>query len=428
MNRLLSSIEKLGLQVEFEYRRANVDQRQLPKIAEAALTKFNQLDGVDLKALVSYLEDGSVPQQGHNPFSDLPVTVFRSRDFYIELLVWSHATTSIHQHGFSGAFRVVRGSSIHTRYAFRTRRRVSDDCLIGDMNLLGSETLSVGSVRRIEPGADGLIHSLYHLDNPSLSLIVRTTGHSAFGPQYSYYPPTLALYRKALESDDLVSTFSRLLLITQSTDRALFQSLWLDKISAMEFPRLAWLYLRHYTLLDNEEQAAFYQRAMTAHGGLVSHLFKAVERYTIKDMLVRLREQIHDAGLRFFLALLLNVPDRNDLLTMIARRHPERDPVECCADWLCQMSVNETSEFERMKEIARAMETTGGQKISFSRQLRRALPHKASQKDAREIFTQFVDSGTRTTAEQTAERENALSALAAMPQLASLRYPPDEIK
>jgi hypothetical protein len=34
----------------------------------------------------------------------------------IEALFWVDGTTSIHQHSFSGAFQVLAGKSIHSRY------------------------------------------------------------------------------------------------------------------------------------------------------------------------------------------------------------------------------------------------------------------------------------------------------------------------
>lgn len=425
MKEFVNSIGGLGRGVESEFRRFNADQRSLPEIAAAALENFDEIDGVGLETLASFLEDTRLAQQAKNPFSDLPLTVFRSRDFYIELLVWSRATTAIHQHGFSGAFRVVRGSSIHTRYRFDARRRISDDFLLGEVRALGSEALAVGSVRQIQPGAEGLIHSLYHLDNPSLSLIIRTSGHSAFGPQYSYYPPSLALHRKSMESDDMMLMLSRLLGISSTADRAVFRSVWSDTIAPLDFPRVAWMYLRHHALLENDEREAFFQRVESRHGELAGYLFEAVERFANQHLLIRLREQVHDAELRFFVALLLNVPDRADLLRMVAERFPERDPVESCADWLSRLSVDEQSTVERMKEVAQMVESSGKGGMAFSRQLRRALPRGTSKAEAREIFRRFIGGGAESDWETEGDvaleaKANALSGLREIPQLGGL--------
>ena len=64
--------------------------------------------------------------------------------------------------------------------------------------------------------------------------------------------------------------------------------------------------------------------------------------------------------------------------------------------------------------------------MSFSRDLRRALPSGTGSKAAREIFAKFIEKGVRATSENVAdplpaEQENAFNALAAMPQLRGLR-------
>ena len=426
MFELKAKVEELGRQVESDLKRANADLRKLPEIAEWRLSNFDAVDGLALKNLVDFLEITNLPQQTKNLFSDLPVTVFRARDFYIELLLWSHVTKTIHQHGFGGAFRVVLGSSLHTRYQFRTDRRVNDDFLVGKVAALGSESLPLGSVRRIDPGFEGLVHSLYHLDNPSISLVVRDRGHSAFGPQYSYFPPALALHWRSLESDELVSMFSRLIDLTSKLDRALFRDLWRDRIAQLEFPRLAWLLLTHSSKLENEELEAFRHRAHAVHGDLIFPLLESVEESADQQLLVRIRERIHDPDLRFFVALLMNVPDRSDILKMVSERFPGHDPINCCAGWLARLSVDEQSAERRIKEVMQMIEAAGKGAMQFSRQLRRALPAGVDVASAEALFRQFIRgegdaSVTPGLSGVSLGGGASFMALAAIPQWAALR-------
>lgn len=423
MQDLAGPIESLGRGVAVALGRANGDLRTLPEIAESALEDFSALDGVDLATLVDFLEQTNLRQQAKNPFSDLPLTVWHSRDFYIELLVWSHATTAIHQHGFGGAFRVVRGSSIHTRYSFQPEQRVTDDCLVGEVASQFSECLATGAVRRIDPGVDGLIHSLYHLENPSVSLIVRDRGHAAFGPQYSYYPPRLALHRRALEADDLVAMFMRLVNLASQLDRAFFLELWIDRIAQFEFPRMAWLYMRFHGQLNETERKNFRRSAEAVHGGLVHHLFESAEEFENQHLLARMRERVHDSELRFFLALLMNVPERTDLLRMVRERFPERDASECCADWLARLSVDQQSAVDRMTEVAQMIEISGRGSMQFSRRLRKALPRAVEFEQARAVFKSYIEGEARDSDSSggspcSAELAVALRQLSELPQLA----------
>ena len=42
---------------------------------------------------------------------------------------------------------------------------------------------------------------------------------------------------------------------------------------------------------------------------------------------------------RFFLALLLNVPHRTNVLQLVKRRFEDRDPVDTIADWVMELST-----------------------------------------------------------------------------------------
>ena len=130
--------------------------------------------------------------QPNGRFGQPPVTLFAHERFVIDAYFWHTATTSIHDHGFSGAFAVVEGSSLHARYSFKQTQTYSDFVSEGTLSQDDFELLKVGDIRPIQSG-NGFIHSVFHLENPSLSLCVRTTGESAeLLPQREYHPSGLA--------------------------------------------------------------------------------------------------------------------------------------------------------------------------------------------------------------------------------------------
>ena len=51
-------------------------------------------------------------------FGQPPLVVFEAPGFYIEVLSWFPSRTSIHGHGFTGAFRVLDGYSLQVGYRF----------------------------------------------------------------------------------------------------------------------------------------------------------------------------------------------------------------------------------------------------------------------------------------------------------------------
>ena len=57
-----------------------------------------------------------------------------------------------------------------------------------------------------------------------------------------------------------------------------------------------------------------------------------------QNNLVHRRGQITSPEHRFFLALLLNVPERKRMLAMVEQRFPERDPVDTVVEWVEELA------------------------------------------------------------------------------------------
>ena len=139
-------IRILGEAVRAALGRANHDERKLPEIAASELAHAALDTDFDLGQVAKFLLETQIKQPDSN-FSDLPVVLYRCQDFYIEMLIWVVASTSIHQHAFSGAFRVLAGSSVHTEYEFEERDRISSRLLLGETRLRRTELLRRDDIR-----------------------------------------------------------------------------------------------------------------------------------------------------------------------------------------------------------------------------------------------------------------------------------------
>src|ERR1700730_8843365 len=85
-------------------------------------------------------------------FSDFDLRIFGNDRFRIEILYWLGGSTSIHQHAFSGGFKLLSGRSVHVEYDFVMRCEVHPALRIGDLHLHTSEILEPGIIRRIDRG------------------------------------------------------------------------------------------------------------------------------------------------------------------------------------------------------------------------------------------------------------------------------------
>lgn len=104
---------------------------------------------------------------------DLALTLYWSERFAIYALFWVDGTTLIHDHDAWGAFQVLAGSSLHTTFSFDESERVTSCVALGELKLRKLETLRQGDVREVAVGR-AFIHSLFHLDRPSVTIAIFT--------------------------------------------------------------------------------------------------------------------------------------------------------------------------------------------------------------------------------------------------------------
>jgi hypothetical protein len=338
--------QKLGEEIEALWRDMNYNEEIFPEIAAAALKRAGLPTKLTAWEIVEWtLRQNELPPQKdvHAKFGDPPITLFVAPRFYIDAYFWFDGTTAIHQHSFCGAFQVLLGSSIHSWYEFERRDAVNSFTETGDMNLKVCELLKVGDVQEIWAGRR-YVHSLFHLDQPSVTIVVRTEKSPMFLPQYSYHKPFLAidpffqhdtttkkiqaittlirskhpdtdrLINELLETSDFQSSFSIL-----STVHSFLQSNQLDQL---------------FNLSGSAERFRGFLETVRRRHGEKGDVFEAVfEHFERQNTLVRRRGFVTDPEHRFFFALLLNVDGKERIFSLIKQRFPDADPLEKVLDW-----------------------------------------------------------------------------------------------
>lgn len=348
-----SGFRELGRAIDARWRDAHYDHETFPSLASRALSENNLTSELSLKQVLDWVwSTPDLPQQEdiEATFGDPPLTLYRNERFYISLLVWADSTTSIHEHGFGGAFQVLQGSSLHSRFAFTRRDRINDHLLVGDISSSGSEILHRGEVRSIEPGGK-FIHSLFHLERPSATIVVRTHETPGRTPQFSYLRPSLAydpffvskhhsLRRRLqcltlafrLQSPDLFDTIEQLV-ATEDTHSAFVV---LDLVNRYLCNRMKTAGSAKDALA--ESWADVLTKARARHGDVIDMLPSVFERQVREATIVSRRETIVAPEHRFFLALLLNALDRRTILDVVQREFPDKTATETVVDWLEELS------------------------------------------------------------------------------------------
>lgn len=346
--------DRIGQRIENEWLKEKFDPAALPAIAERTLRDDPAHLAVKAPDIANwYISHPDLPQQynDNSRFGQPPVTMFAHRRFYIEVLHWFDATTAIHQHGFDGAFAVLSGSSIHSTYHFAETDRTSERLLFGDVTHQNSELLHPGSVRPIHSG-NGFIHALFHLERPSLSIVIRTPQTRSAGIQYSYEPPYIALdpfdedrwTARALDYLGVARAMKRsdaAALVQEAFERA-------DDLGCQKFLLALHRAAEHESVLNRDKKAPDTVAATMAAaatiavkkklGILAAPILLAAQESLRSEELLQLRNKIHDPEHRYFLALLMNVPRRERVLELVKEMYPEHDPHEKIHTWLAALT------------------------------------------------------------------------------------------
>ncbi|MEK0447287.1 MAG: hypothetical protein RLZZ399_2608 [Verrucomicrobiota bacterium] len=326
-----SFFRELGQRVLERWNAANFSPTLFPEIAFHALKENPPADHVDASELIrEFLLEDRFPAQSQSGFGQPELIVYDHPRFYIQILFWMDGTTDIHQHTFSGAFHVMQGSSIHSQFAFHNRHPVSAHLHLGDLSLTSTALLETGHTERILSGP-GFIHALFHLETPSITVVLRTHTDPGSGPQFTYLPPHVAL--DPLLSDSLTQRRKELLDVLESLQEPSYASLVCEMLAKLDFER-------GFFILQNGKAALHHQEAWQdaldvftqKHGRLAAGVPATLEEIVRRDALVALRRQIEDVDHRFFLALLLNVPTRDALLGLVEQK-TGGDPIPVVMQW-----------------------------------------------------------------------------------------------
>ncbi len=354
----MQEFDKIGDEIEAIWRRENYDEALFPSIAAEALKRSSIPQHTDVWKVVEWcIAQAELPRQRDLPgkFGDPPVTVYSGPRFHIDIYFWFEGTTAIHQHGFCGAFQVMHGSSIHSWYEFDSERSINTFAQVGQMKLRSCDLLQVGDVQQIL-GGKAYIHSLFHLDQPSATIVVRTDRSPLELPQYSYYKPNLAI-DPFFEQETVIkkTQLAGALLRAKHTDAERIIGAWLADCDFQTTFNLL-TSLRHllrsnqldelFRLSEPESRFEHYLKiAEERHG---KDVFRPVFRQQdLLDDILKRRSLITNADLRFFLALLLNVEGRDRIFGLIKQRFPAADPLNKVLDWTYDLANSRIAGSER---------------------------------------------------------------------------------
>jgi hypothetical protein len=331
---VLTEFRTLGDRVREAWRACAFDVDRFAAVAVAALQTDPPCARLGWAEVAhGFLRSRDPPPQRDLRFGQPQLTVYRHERFYIEVLFWIDGAPEIHRHNFHGAFQVLAGSSLHVRHGFTAERQISRALLLGELHLESAELLRPGDTRAID-GAD-LIHSLFHLDRPSATVVVRTpTGFAA--PQYAYLPPHVAYdpFLRDSAQDKQLELLALLRAVAPDAHAAA-----LAEFAAREdlHALLRALLAAPDELAETGALAPVLAAARAVHGDAVDRIAASLDhrRWTM-DLVLR-RRRISAPDHRFLLGLLAGLPDAPRILELVERR-AGGDPCATIMTWIRELA------------------------------------------------------------------------------------------
>ncbi|MGH9929632.1 MAG: hypothetical protein ACREA9_10480 [Pyrinomonadaceae bacterium] len=343
----MEEFQKLGALVESRWKAENYSEQRFPEIAAPALVESDLPARVDPWEILRWVHTAeSLPQQHdvEGRFGNPPITLFSGPRFFIDIYYWLDGTTSIHQHSFTGAFQVLLGSSIHSRYSFREDKIINEHFSVGELALEEVQLLKLKDVRMIRAGRN-FIHSLFHLDRPSATITIRTEHTPSAALQYDYRKPHFALdpfFRNPVMIKKLQTIGLLLGMKHKDADTMIG-----DLCCSSDFQTAYFALAETYTQLQSNEMDALFglstgkdrfkailERCKSVHGELTDLVLPVLEEQERQMSIIQRRSTITKDAHRFFLALLLNIPSREKILALVRQRYPDQNPVETILDWV----------------------------------------------------------------------------------------------
>ncbi len=347
----MKEFDEVGARIERLWCDQNYNDDAFPGICSAALREARFPERITPWQIVEWaLKQDVLPLQQDLPasFGQPPITIYNGTRFYIDAYFWLEGTTATHQHAFCGAFQVLEGSSIHSWYEFERLETINQCMEIGDIRLKVCELLKVGDIQEIVPGA-AYIHSLFHLDHPSVTIVIRTHQTQNHLPQFDYRKPHVAVdpfYQEPnlIKKLQLISTMIRL-------ERPEADGLVSDLLAGSDLftSYLILLNIRNYLKSNQMDEIfklgrseskfdVFMEIVGKRHGAHADVLRKVFEYQRRLDSIVHKRSLVANPEQRFFLALLMNVEGRERIFELIKARFPDADPLEKAADWIFDLA------------------------------------------------------------------------------------------
>jgi hypothetical protein len=302
-----------------------------PELAAEVLAAFPVPAEVGIEFMADWaLGRERLPEQVnfHSGFGEPPLVVYEEPRFYAEVLFWFHGRTSIHGHGFYGAYQVLAGYSVEAQFAYHRDHEPVPGIQVGALEPTALRLITPGDITRILP-EEAFIHTVMHMGNPSLTLVIRNKGglvqfdYSMNGLGVNAYQDSQSHVRQA----EVLSAF-------HAANPDGFETRLLEFLKTGSAHRMARILKEMEHEIDEEFLVGeIHELAVERFGPLGALIIESLTRTISGNIIWDEVAGMDDPAIQLRTALLDLFPENQDLLAVVARTFPDREPADVLESW-----------------------------------------------------------------------------------------------
>lgn len=342
MEQVAQFLKHLGEWVERDWSRSDFGLAAFPDTAARALRACRPAEHLSAMDVVEWVHDtDALPAQmdigAH--FGNPPVTVFRGRGFHIDVYYWLEGDTDLHQHAFCGAFTVLQGTSLQGICTFEKGRVLHPRLIEGKLHLEALRLMKPGEIQPITAG-ERFIHSVQHLDYPTVTLLLRAEVPES-GPQHSYKMPGLSFLPLSFCGHPLRRRV-QLLRMMNLVDPARMREQVRAGLRTADPLTFAHLLFESRELFEKDWQgfADILNDVYPAQEEVLDALLPVLRDVKRVNRIVTLKVAVaRDPELRYLSALLFFCTQRLRFIEAMRLRFPEEEPLEKTCALLSRLSA-----------------------------------------------------------------------------------------
>ncbi len=264
----------------------------------------------------------------HSGFGEPALVVYEEPRFFAEVLFWFPSRTSIHSHGFYGAYQVLSGYSIEAEFLYHRDQEPVPGIQLGELEPTGLRLITPGDIIPILP-EEAFIHTVMHMGNPSLTLVIRNKGGLV---QYDYSMNGLGV--NAYQDSATHVRQAEVLSAYHEANPEGFETRLLKFLQTGTAHRMARILkeMEHELderFLNGKLRELAVKRFGPVGQAIIESLTRAVRGNKIWDQVAA----TEDPAQQLQTALGDLFPKQKKLLSVMRRTFPDRDPEEVLESW-----------------------------------------------------------------------------------------------